>query len=219
MGVLGDIRAIGPLDRIVAEDEEVGIRETARDALAHLRDPNVPMRYIYHLPSQNIELTTSAEVYRIGEPVKIGCKVTGGEYGSQPLVEFFNPRWHFLPWGFGGPDPNRSQPFSMEMERRQGRRYDRVDAIRQLRPRGKGAIDSGSKSTDLYVDMADLGAISHFTLKRGESRLYEFADIRQAFKMTEPGEYRIHVSSYGFVLSNSVSIHIRPAANGPSSQP
>jgi len=219
LSVLGDVRAIGPLDRIAAEGKGVDIRETAKEALAHLRDPNVPVRYIDHLPSQGIELTVPVEGYRLGEPVAVRCKITGGPYGSRSLVQFSKPDWQFLPWGLSPPNPDRRQPFSLKMYRKRGRRYDRVNAIRQLRPADQSMIGKDGEPASLYVDAADFGAISRFDLKPGESRLYEFADIGQAFPMTEPGEYRIHVSSYGLALSDFVNIHIRPAATDPSSSP
>ena len=218
LGVLGDARAIGPLDRIAAEDKEMDIRETAKDALAHLRDPNVPMRYICHLRSEEFVLT-AAESYRVGEPVKVRCKITGGPYGSRNLVEFSKPNWHFLPWGFAGPDSNWSPPFGLTVVRRRDRTYDNVHPVRQLRWRDERIADGHPERYEGYVDVAELGRDGTFTLKPGASRVYEYADLRQAFKMTEPGEYRICVSSSNYVLSDFLTINILPAANGSAGPP
>ncbi len=210
LGVLGDARAIEPLGRIATEDKELDIRETVKDALAHLRDPNIPMRYIVHSPSAEFVLT-AAESYHVGEPVKVRCRITGGTYGSPDLVEFSRPNWHFLPWGLAGPDPNWSPPVGLTIHRRQDRAYNEVHSSRQLHGR-KGLITGGHPGPyQGYVSVAELGRAGTFTLKPGESRVYEFADLRQAFKMVEPGDYRIHVSSDGYVLSDFLTINILPA--------
>jgi hypothetical protein len=217
LGVLGDPRAIEPLDRIAAEDKDLDIRETAKDSLAHLRNPSIKVRYRFHWTSEQIELT-AAESFRIGEPVKIRCKITGGEFGSRYLAEFSQPCWHCLPCGHSGPDPNGAQPFCLAVDRRHDNTYDHVRPLKQLRPSSKEKAGKARVSND-YVDIAELGSARSFTLKPGESRLYESADLRQAFPMAEPGEYRICIAYYNYVLSNFLTIHILPAASGSASVP
>jgi len=212
LGVLGDVRAVGLLETIAAEDSDLDIRETAKDAVAHLRDPNVPMRYIDHWPSYEMELTAAAS-YHVGEPVKIRCRITGGPYGSPPLVEFASPQWHFLPWG------GESQPFCLSVHRRRDRTYDKVHPIKQLRPRSVDKTIADQSEADGYVDTADLGPTSVFTLQAGESRVYEFADITRAFDMIEPGEYRFHVSRFDHALSEFLTIYILSTTANPASSP
>lgn len=210
LGVLGDKRAISLLKRIAVEDEQADIRETAKDALAHLKDPNVPMRYIYHRRSQEIELTPSADTYRIGEPIKINCNLIAGEYGSQTLVKFSKPAWHFLPWGFGHPDMNKSQPFIFQMQQKKKRRYDRLLPVKELHENEERLVNSKKEPLDGYIDITKLGEKSNFTLKPDESRFFMVEDINKAFKITEPGEYQVYVSSFGYVVSNTISINIHP---------
>jgi hypothetical protein len=212
LGVLGDARAIGVLEAIAAEDKDLDIRETAKDAMAHLRDPNVPMRYIDHWPSYEMKLTAAAS-YPMGEPVKISCRVTGGLYGSPSLVEFASPQWHFLPWG------GEAQPFCLSVHRRRDRAYDEVHPVKQLRPRRLDKTSGDKSEVDRYVDATDLGSTSVFALQPGESRVYAFADIRQAFGITEPGEYRFFVSRSNYVLSEFLTIHILPTTGSPTSPP
>jgi hypothetical protein len=208
LGVLEDVRAVGPLEKMALEDAVMDTRETAKDALAHLRDPNVPMRYVIHEFSEDIQLTV-AEGYRVGQPVVVRCRMTGGPYGSRSLVEFSKPCYHFLPWGLAGPDPNTSQPFSLAVDhRRRERAYDRVSPIKRLRSRTASRTHTESDLSEDNMDVAELGTTSCFLLKPGESRSYEFTDICQAFTMTEPGEYRVYVSSYGLALSDTVAINI-----------
>jgi len=210
LGVLGDKRAISLLKRIAVEDEQADIRETAKDALSHLKDPNVPMRYIYHRRSQEIELTPSADTYRIGEPIKINCNLIAGEYGSQTLVKFSKPAWHFLPWGFGHPDMNKSQPFIFQMQQKKKRRYDRLLPVKELHENEERLVNSKKEPLDGYIDITKLGEKSNFTLKPDESRFFMVEDINKAFKITEPGEYQVYVSSFGYVVSNTISINIHP---------
>lgn len=212
LGVLGDARSIGLLNAIAAEDKDLDIRETAKDAVAHLRDPNVPMRYVDHWPSYEMELTAAAS-YRVGEPIKIRCRITGGPYGGLPLVEFASPQWHFLPWG------GEAQPFCLSADRRRDRAYDKVHPIKQLRPRSLGKTSGDRSEAEGYVDVADLGSTRIFALQPGESRVYEFADIRQAFDITEPGEYRFFISRSNYVLSEFLTIHILPTTGSPTSPP
>ena len=208
LGVLGDKRAISLLERIAVEDEQADIRETAKDALAHLKDPNVPMRYIYHRRSQEIKLSSSADTYRIGEPIKINCNLIAGEYGSQTLVKFSKPAWHFLPWGFGHPDMNKSQPFIFQMQQKKKRRYNRLLPVKEFYENEERLVNSKKDPLDGYIDITELGEKSNFTLKPDESRFFMVEDINKAFKITEHGEYRVYVSSSGYVVSNTVTINI-----------
>jgi hypothetical protein len=192
--ILKDKRAIPVLEKIAQNDKSLDIRETAKDGLAHLKDSNIPMRYIYHRPSQDIELTLSADTYRIDEPIKINCNLIAGEYGSQTLVKFSKPAWHFLPWGFGHPNMKKSQPFIFQMQQKKKRRYDRLLPVME--------------PLDGYIDITKLGVKSTFTLKPEESRFFMVDDINKAFKITNPGEYRVYVSSSGYVVSNTVTINI-----------
>lgn len=212
LGVLGDARAVEVLDAIAAEDKDLDIRETAKDAVAHLRDPNVPMRYVDHWPSYEMKLTAAAS-YRVGEPVKISCRITGGPYGSPPLVESASPQWHFLPWG------GEAQPFCLSADRRRGQTYNEMHPIKQLRPRSVDKTKADQREADGYVDATDLGSTSVFALRPGESRVHEFADIRPAFDITEPGEYRFFVSRSDYVLSEFLTIHILPTTGSPTSPP
>ncbi|MEN6335133.1 MAG: hypothetical protein ABFE01_12795 [Phycisphaerales bacterium] len=212
LGVLGDARAVGLLEAIAAEDKDLDIRETAKDAVAHLRDPNVPVRYVDHWPSYEMELTAAAS-YRVGEPVKIRCRITGGPYGGPSLVEFACPQWHFLPWG------GEAQPFCLSVHRRRGQVYDKMHPIKQLRPRSLDKTSGAESETDGYVDVADLGSTSVFELQPGESRVYEFADIRPAFDITESGEYRFFVSRSDYVLSEFLTIRILPTTGNTTSPP
>lgn len=210
LGVLGDKRAIGLLEKIAVEDEQLDIRETAKEALAHLQNPNVPMRYIIHRPSMEIELTLLADTYRIGKPIKINCKITAGPYGSQTLVEFSKPVWHFLPWSLGHPDLDKSQPLMFHVEQKKESGYDSLIPIKELRQNEERLVNTNAKPLDGYINIAELGGKSIFTLKPNESRSFMVEDISKAFKITEPGEYRICVHSNGYVVSNSISIDIRP---------
>ncbi len=212
LGVLGDARAVGVLDAIAAEDKDLDIRETAKDAMAHLRDPNVPMRYVDHWTSYEMKLT-AATSYRVGEPVKIRCRITAGPYGSPPLVEFASPQWHFLPWG------GEAQPFCLSADRRRDQTYNEMHPIKQLHPRGLDRTSGDKSEDDGYVDATDLGSTSVFALQPGESRVYEFADIRPAFDIIEPGEYRFFVSRSDYVLSEFLTIHILPTTGNPTSPP
>jgi len=210
LAILGDKCAIPVLEKIAQKDKSLDIRETAKDALAHLKDPNVPMRYIYHRRSQEIELTPSADTYRIGEPIKINCNLIAGEYGSQTLVKFSKPAWHFLPWGFGHPDMNKSQPFIFQMQQKKKRRYDRLLPVKELHENEERLVNSKKEPLDGYIDITKLGEKSNFTLRPDESRFFMVEDINKAFKITEPGEYQVYVSSFGYVVSNTISINIHP---------
>ena len=221
LGVLGDKRTISLLERIAVEDEQADIRETAKDALAHLKDPNIPMRYIYHWPSKQIELRSSGDTYRIGEPIKIDCTITGGEYGSHMLVAFSKAAWHFLPWSSGHPDPNKNEPFRFRVEKkdiifgpippgmRRKDRYGRLIPLKELRQIKKRLVNTNEEPLDGYINVAELGEKSNFTLKADESRHFTLKDLNKAFKISKPGEYRIYVSSPGGrVVSNTVTINI-----------
>ncbi len=218
LGVLGDTRAIRPLARIARKDKEMDIRETAKDALAHLRDPRVPMRYVNHLYSQDFKLT-AAERYRVGEPVKVCCRLTAGPYGSQKLVEFSKPKAQFLPWGFPNSDPTRNYPLSLVVDCRRDGTYDEVLPPGQVRMRDGRIASDRVESHGSYVDVAGLESTRTFTLKPGKSRLYEFADLRRVFHMTEPGEYRLCIHLHNRGLSEFLFIHIDPAASGSASAP
>ena len=208
LALLGDKCAIPVLEKIAQNDKSLDICETAKDALAHLKDTNVPMRYIYYSRTQEIKLSSSADTYRIGEPIKISCNLIAGEYGSQTLVYFSKPAWHFLPWGFGHPDMNKSQPFTFQMQQKKKRRYDRLLPVKELIENKERLVNDKKELLDSYIDITQLGEKSNFTLKPDESRFFMVEDINKAFKITEPGEYQVYVSSLGYVVSNTVTINI-----------
>jgi hypothetical protein len=108
LGILGDNRAIPVLEQVAQQHENLDTRETAKDALAHLKDLSVPMYYRQHYPSERIALSSPKTTYKLGEPVKINCKLIAGPYGSRSLVQFSKPAYHFLPWGIGS-EPYRVQ--------------------------------------------------------------------------------------------------------------
>ena len=213
LGVLGDKRAIGHLEKIAADDESMDIRETAKDILAHLRDPNVPLSYIYHRRSHRVELTPSPGGYRVGEPVSLNCKLVAGEYGSQTLVEFSKPAWHFLPWG-------NSQPFILAVDwvtegryDKSRRRYDRLLPVKGLHENRSWHVNTGKEPLDGYISISELGDKSPCRLDPREGRYSVLEDLSKAFKMTEPGEYRIFVGTSGgqfWVLSYEITIKIVP---------
>ncbi|MHC4564996.1 MAG: HEAT repeat domain-containing protein [Planctomycetota bacterium] len=213
LGVLGDKRAIGHLQKIAADDESMDIRETAKDILAHLSDPNVPLRYIDHRLSQRVELTPSANPYRIGEPVRLNCRLVAGEYGSQTLVEFSKPAWHFLPWGF-------SQPFILTVSRKTESRYDksrhnydRLLPVKGLHENKSWHVNANKEPLDGHINISELGDKSSCKLDPRESHHFVLEDISKAFKITEPGEYRIYtITSVGRsrVMSDEITINILP---------
>jgi len=226
LGILGDKRAIGHLEKIVLENEGLDISETAKDVLSHLNDPNVPLRYIDHLPSQKVELIPAADTYRLGEPIKINCKLIAGEYGSQTLVEFSKPAWHFLPWGFNYRDINKSKPFFVRIERKEvinrqrperikpRERYRKLVPAIEIPPSDVNLINTVKTdriSYNGYIDVDELGGKSTFKLKPNENRLFVIKYMSKAYKINESGEYRISVLSYeGFLISNEININIIP---------
>jgi hypothetical protein len=109
LGILGDNRAISALEQVAKQHESLDIRETAKDALAHLKDSSVPMYYRRHDPSEKIILSSSRSTYKFGEAVKLNFKLIAGPYGSRNLVSFSKPAYHFLPWGI------RSEPYRIQL--------------------------------------------------------------------------------------------------------
>ena len=226
LGVLGDKRAIAYLENIASDNKALGIRETAKDVLAHLNDPNIPLRYIDHLPSQKVELIPKADTYRLGEPIAIQCKLVAGEYGSRTLVEFSKPAWHFLPWGFNYRDINKSKPFFVRIERKEvinrqrperikpRERYRKLVPAIEILPSEVNLINTVKTdriSYNGYIDVDELGGKSTFKLKPKENQLFVLKDIRKAYKINESGEYRISVLSYeGFLISNEIKFNILP---------
>ena len=231
LGVLGDKRAITVLREIAGQDAQLDIRETAKDALAHLQDPNVPMRYIMHRPSEKITLKSSSETYRLGEPIEIDCKITGGEYGSHELAGFSNPQWHFLPWGATGADANRSQPYRIRMKNKgwrkrrpagEGRGTPSREAmipggvlipVKELSSMRRRLKGSSKEPLEGYIELSELKYKGGFVLQPGESRYCTLAGLNSAFKISEPGDYEIfaYASGKGTVcVSNTIVITILP---------
>ena len=241
LGVLEDKRAIPVLGEIVQNDKSLDIRETAKDALAHLNNPDIPMRYITHKRSVRIELKPTKQEYRLGEPIEIHCKLIAGEYGSYEIAEFSKPLLHFLPWG------RRSEPFCLTMKkaRRIGTpppfglpgsgfpgigllpgsptqtelpkgitRYGRLIPVKELVWTKRILADRDEEPLEGYLNANDLQPNGSFTLRPGESREYIVRDLSSAFKITEPGEYEIHdFIFYRKMLtrSNRITITILPA--------
>ncbi len=210
LGLLGDKRAIPVLEKTARQDKSLDIRETAKDALTHLKNPSIPMRYALHQASEKITLTASGKIYRIGEHIRINCKITGGQYGSHRLVGFSKPAWHFLPWGGMGADENRSQPFRFMMESKDWRRHrvpeeltyddeysrDRVPQATRKR-RKKARIAEPPKGMNRFgrlIPIKELSQIKRRLINAKEEPLEDYIDLSElecegGFAL-QPGESR-----------------------------
>ena len=226
LGVLGDNRAIPVLEEIAQDDKSLDIREMAKDALAHLKGPNIPMRYIMHKLSERIELKTTKQEYRLGGPIEIHCKLIAGKYGSHKLAEFSNPCWHFLPWGRLRADEKISEPFRLRMQtarRRRmpstgspggmmgGRRASRskielprgitrhgiMIPVKELKSKKRRFADRKEEPLEGYISLNKLKFKGGFALLPEESREYILKDLSSAFEITEPGEYIIYEFPFG----------------------
>ena len=235
LGILGDKRAIPVLEQIVQNDKNLDIRETAKDALTHLDNPDIPMRYIMHRQSERIELKTTKQKYQFGEPIEIHCKLIAGEYGSHKLAEFSKPSLHFLPWGRSTAEPFRlrmQKPRTRRMTRdgmmsvglgsrppgsqtkielsRGMTRHGRLIPYKELSSVQKRLVRDEREPLEGYLDVNDLQPNGNFTLQPGESREYLLRDLSSAFEIIESGGYVIYEFPFGksSSLSNRITITI-----------
>jgi hypothetical protein len=94
-----DSRATEFLRKVMNDSVELDLRMTAKKALECIQNPGSHMEYRIYKFEEKLKLEPVQQVYQLGEPIEIKCEIVGGTYGSRHLVEFDNPRWHFLPWG------------------------------------------------------------------------------------------------------------------------
>lgn len=87
------------LRKVINDTEELDLLMTAMKALECIQNPESHMEYRIYKCEEKFKLEPVQQVYQLGEPIEIKCEIVGGTYGSRHLVEFNNPRWHFLPWG------------------------------------------------------------------------------------------------------------------------
>lgn len=233
LGVLGDKRAMGILEPIALNDASMDIRETAKEALSHLRNPNSAMPYIMHRHSESIELQTAKDQYRIGEKIKITFTLTGGRYGSNKLIEYSNPGWQFLPWGrpggvgsifilrmsvdfwdnfmlmqdmLPGMSHQPDPPYGM------AKRGEMIP-VKELIENKRYLEETGYEPLEGYAELSDLGNATTFTLQYGQTKIYEIEDLNNIFHITQPAKYNLYVRIRGksSIRSNKLIITILPS--------
>jgi hypothetical protein len=236
LGILGDTRAIPVLEQIAEQNESLDIRETAKDAIAHLKDPSVPMYYRRHDPSEKIVVSSSKTTYKLGESIEIRCKLIAGPYGSTKLKAFSTPAYHFLPWGISSEPfriamrfdirddsfgkempplskwPKLGEKPPQELPPPPGvNKFGMVAPLKELQSARAYMNNWKQEPPEGYVTSDILGASEPLNLGPNETREYAFSNLNQCFHLITPRRYMIYVNIPLFKApynSNQITIKI-----------
>jgi len=191
LGVLGDKKAIEPLQKIL-DGSRPGSRESARDSIKHIESQgNVPLHYKYHRASQTFKIKTAKQIFQPGETIPLEYELIAGEYGSQALLRFKEAKGYLLPFGVAGP---------------QG--YSDWRGRYQLHVRMMKPYSLPVKKIELSKEVIEEKAIERFRFAAGE-HIKGIIDLSKACKLLQPGEYRIHIGISNYVNSNMIKIQIQ----------